>query len=106
MRQLVLLPASGPPWELAIFRPASYEPIQMMSSRPPILMLSTTMYECLPLSCPRYGTEMRLLALPGEPPQIVPARDPPLDELDSTPAFNPADPEPVPVHEFDQTVSW
>ena len=46
------------------------------------------------------------LGLPIEPPRDAPARDPPLEELDQTPAFDPADPEPVPEYEFDQTVSW
>ena len=46
------------------------------------------------------------LGLPVEPPRVAPARDPPLDEFDQTPAFDPADPVPKPKYEFDQTVSW
>ena len=46
------------------------------------------------------------LDLPSEPPRVAPARDPPLEELNQTPAFDPADPESVPEYEFDQSVSW
>jgi hypothetical protein len=73
--------------------------------------LIARIYECLPLSCPRCGAEMRLIAFlteptvvkpilvhlgwPSEPPRVALPRDPPLDDLDQTPAFDPADPEPV-----------
>lgn len=62
------------------------------------------------------------LGLPAEPPRVAPARDPPLDDLDQTPTFDPADPVPEPdesmdgrvrakqdaraEYEFDQSVSW
>ena len=46
------------------------------------------------------------LGLPAEPPRVARARDPPLDDLDQTPAFDPADPVPEPEYEFDQSVSW
>ena len=45
------------------------------------------------------------LGLPAEPPRVAPARDPPLDDLDQTPAFDPADPVPEPEYEFDQSLS-
>jgi len=84
--------------------------------------LIARIYECLPLSCPSCGAEMRLIAfltdpasvkpilvhlgLPAEPPRVAPARDPPLDDFDQTSAFDPADPVPEPEYEFDQSVSW
>ena len=46
------------------------------------------------------------LELPAEPPPVAPARGPPLDGLDQTPAFELTDPAPVPEYEFDQTASW
>ena len=46
------------------------------------------------------------LGLPAEPPRVAPARDPPLDDLDQTPAIDPADPVSEPEYEFNQTVSW
>ena len=46
------------------------------------------------------------LGLPTEPPAIAPARPPPLDDLDQTPAFDLTDPEPAPEYEFNQSVSW
>ena len=46
------------------------------------------------------------LGVPAEPPAIPPARAPPLDDLDQTPAFDLTAPEPAPKYEFNQTVSW
>lgn len=84
--------------------------------------LIARIYECLPLACPSCGAQMRLIAfltdpasvkpilvhlgLPAEPPPLAPARDPPLEGIDQTPAFDMTDPAPVPEYEFDQTVSW
>jgi hypothetical protein len=49
------------------------------------------------------------LDLPHRPPPLAPARAPPqidflTDPSDQTPAFDPAEPEPVPEFEFDQSV--
>ena len=46
------------------------------------------------------------LGLPAQPPRVAPARDPRLEDLDQTPAIDPADPIPEPEYEFDQNVSW
>ena len=46
------------------------------------------------------------LGLPAEPPRAAPAREPPLDDLDQSPAFDPADRVPEPEYEFDQSVFW
>ena len=46
------------------------------------------------------------LGLPAGPPRVAPARDPPLDDLDQTSAFDPVDPVPEPEYEFHQRVSW
>jgi hypothetical protein len=37
---------------------------------------------------------------------MSPARDPPLGDLDQTPAIDPADPFPEPERELDQSGSW
>ena len=75
----------------------------------------------LPLLCPACGGEMRILAfltdppvvsaillhldLPHKPPPRSPARGPPQSDLltgllDQTPAFDPAEPEPIPDQRF------
>jgi hypothetical protein len=48
------------------------------------------------------------LDLPPTPPPLAPARGPPLyeAELDQTPAWVPAGPQPQPEFEFDQTLTW
>jgi hypothetical protein len=40
------------------------------------------------------------LGLPAELPTIAPARAPPLDDLDQTPAFDLTDLEPAPEYDF------
>jgi hypothetical protein len=85
--------------------------------------LPPSIYDVLPLLCPACGAEMRILAfltdppvvsaillhldLPHKPPPLSPARGPPQSDLltgllDQTPAFDPAEPEPIPDFEFDQ----
>ena len=84
--------------------------------------LLARIYEVLPLLCPSCGGEMRILAfltepvtvrtilvhleLPHCPPPLTPARGPPQHDLllDQTPAFDVADPEPVPEYDFDQSL--
>jgi hypothetical protein len=49
------------------------------------------------------------LELPHKPPPLSPARGPPQSDLltgllDQTPAFDPAEPEPVPDFDFDQSL--
>ena len=45
------------------------------------------------------------LALPTRPPPLSPARAPPQTDLgfDQSSGFDPADPEPIPEYEFDQS---
>ena len=78
----------------------------------------------LPLVCPACGAEMKILAfltdppvvsaillhldLPHKPPSLSPARGPPQSDLlvellGQTPAFDPAEPDPVPDFDFDQS---
>ena len=85
-------------------------------------MLLARIYEVLPLLCPACGGLMRILAfitdppvvaailvhleLPHRPPPISPARGPPQGDflLDQTPAFDPAEAEPIPEFVFDQSL--
>lgn len=86
-------------------------------------MLLARIYEVLPLLCPACGGSMSILAFltdppvvsaillhldpPHRPPPLSPARGPPQGELllDQTPAFDLADPEPVPDFQFDQSLT-
>jgi Putative transposase/Transposase zinc-binding domain len=88
-------------------------------------VLLARIYEVLPLLCPACGSQMKILAFltdppvvraillhldfPHRPPPLAPARGPPqidflTDPSDQTPGFDPAEPEPVPEFEFDQSV--
>jgi len=93
-------------------------------------MLLARIYAAFPLSCPKCGTEMRIIAFITEagpvqrilshigerttPPRITPARGPPLwEEEDSGSIFLDeqrwtGDPlaQPQPEYEFDQRISW
>jgi hypothetical protein len=88
-------------------------------------VLIARIYEVLPPTCPRCGGEMWLITFiaepesvkriltdlgePTTPPPVSPARSPPLWEAcdrDQTPAFDPAEAEPEPGIDFDQTESW
>jgi len=116
--------ATGPPDSVAPADPAR------SAARSRWARLIARIYEVSPLSCPGCGAEMRILAfltdpapvvailrhldLPTQPPALSPARgppqpdlplegEPPLD-LDQTPAFDPAEPEPLHDADFDQ--SW
>lgn len=84
--------------------------------------LLARIYEVLPLRCPACGGEMKVLAfitdpltvqrilrhlaISPRPPPVSPPRRPPQRELafDQTPAFDPAEPEPIPEVDFDQSV--
>ena len=91
--------------------------------------LVARIYDVLPLVCPGHrakrgrGASMRIIAfvtdpvpvrsilsyldLPTRPPPLSPARAPPqgLFAFDQTGGFDPADPEPIPEFEFDQSIS-
>lgn len=91
------------------------------SSRMLWAQLLARIYEVLPLLCPACGGEMRIVSfitlpstverillhldLPHRAPRVSPARGPPQAELDldQSPAFDLADPEPSPEYEFDQS---
>ncbi len=84
--------------------------------------LIARIYDVLPLVCPSCGGSMSIIAfitdpvpvrsiltyldLPTRPPPLSPARAPPqgLFEFDQTGGFDPADPEPVPEFELDQSL--
>ena len=91
--------------------------------------LIARIYEVSPLRCPNCSAEMRIVAFLTDPPAIVailrhldlptrsptlsPARGPPQpdlpldpgapDHLDQTPAFDAAEPDPIPDFDFDQS---
>ena len=84
--------------------------------------LIARIYEVLPLLCPSCGASMSIIAfvtdpvpvrsilshldLPARPPTLSPARAPPQGTFafDQTGGFDPADPEPIPEFEFDQSL--
>ena len=94
------------------------------------VMLLARIYEAFPLTCPRCGAEMRIIALitkpvdvrailehigePATPPRIAQARGPPEWYEDATEhaiaaeAGSAGDPyvQPAPEYEHDQRVSW
>jgi len=94
------------------------------------VMLLARIYEAFPLTCPRCGAEMRIIAFiteavdvrailehidePATPPRIASARGPPQWYEDSGKGFINAendlqgDPlaQPEPEYEYDQRVSW
>jgi hypothetical protein len=117
----------SPPATVATAKPDAHSSEDRPPSRTAYLwaVLLARIYEILPLTCPRCGCEMRLIAFmtepasvkrilthlgePTTPPPVSPARSPPLREAfdwDQTPAFNPAEAEPEAEFDFDQTVSW
>ena len=97
-------------------------PGRRMSSR--WASLIARIYDVLPLVCPSCGASMSIIAfitdpvpvrsilsyldLPTQPPPLSPARAPPqgLFEFDQTGGFDPADPEPIPEFEFDQSLPY
>ena len=84
--------------------------------------LIARIYDVLPLVCPSCGASMRIIAfvtdpvplrsiltyldLPTRPPPLSPARAPPqgIFGFDQTNEFDPADTEPIPEFEFDQSL--
>jgi hypothetical protein len=123
--------ASHTEWPQHLDPPATAAPPRATGLEPPRRCASylwaallARIYECLPLSCPHCAAPMRLIAfitepatirpilshldLPPTPPPLAPARGPPLyeAELDQTPAWVPAGPQPQPEFEFDQTLTW
>ena len=86
-------------------------------------LLLARIYEVLPLLCPQCGGEMKIVAFitgavaigkilnhlgePTSPPRLLPARGPPLWEIQGA-DFGEIDPQaqPAPDYEFDQRVAW
>ena len=100
-------------------------PAQASPARIRWAVLLARIYDVLPLMCPACGAEMKILAfltdppvvsaivlhldLPHKPPPLSPARGPPQSDLltgllDQTSTFDPAEPEPVPDFDFDQSL--
>jgi len=93
-------------------------------------MLLARIYEAFPLTCPRCGAEMRIIAFiteavdvrailehigePATPPRIAQARGPPewyegsAEDSSDTVNYLSGDPlaQPEPEYEYDQRVSW
>ena len=89
------------------------------------MLLLTRIYEVLPLVCPQYGGDMRIIAFIneglvireilghlGEPtsaPSLAPARGPALWEVPvpgHSERENDPQAQPAPDYEFDQRVAW
>jgi hypothetical protein len=86
------------------------------------VMLVARIYEAFPLTCPRCGAEMRIIAFiteavdvrailehigePATPPRIARARGPPEWYEDAAEHAVTAGAQPAPEHEYDQRVSW
>ena len=86
-------------------------------------MLLARIYEVLPLVCPQCGGEMKIIAFiteavaireildhlgePTSPPRLLPARGPPLWEMQGS-EMGESDPQaqPAPDYEFDQRIAW
>ena len=86
-------------------------------------LLLARIYEVLPLLCPQCGGEMRIIAFitegtaireilghlgePTSPPRLMPARGPPLWEMQGS-GSDAIDPhaQPAPDYEFDQRIAW
>ncbi|MEA3278159.1 MAG: transposase [Pseudomonadota bacterium] len=108
----------------------SAETLYRSPARYPWAMLLARIYETFPLTCPKCGAEMRIIAFitlavdvrailehigePSMPPRIALARGPPLREEDDSGTifldeerFS-GDPlaQPEPEYEFDQRISW
>ena len=86
-------------------------------------LLLARIYEVLPLLCPQCGGEMKIIAFitgavaigkilnhlgePTSPPRLLPARGPPLWEMQGSESDE-IDPQaqPAPDYEFDQRIAW
>ena len=99
------------------------EPPHRKAARYVWALLLARIYEVLPLLCPQCGGEMKIVAFitgavaigkilnhlgePTSPPRLLPARGPPLWEIQGA-DFGEIDPQaqPAPDYEFDQRVAW
>ncbi len=101
----------------------STEPAHRQAARYVWALLLARIYEVLPLLCPNCGGEMRIIAFitegavireilghlgePTSPPRLMPARGPPLWEMQDS-GSDAIDPQaqPAPDYEFDQRIAW
>ena len=99
------------------------EPPHRKAARYVWAMLLARIYEVLPLVCPQCGGEMKIIAFineavaireilghlgePTSPPRLLPARGPPLWEMQGSESDE-IDPQaqPAPDYEFDQRTAW
>ena len=99
------------------------EPAHRPAARYVWALLLARIYEVLPLLCPKCGGEMRIIAFitegavireilghlgePTSPPRLMPARSPPLWEMQDS-GSDAIDPQaqPAPDYEFDQRIAW
>ncbi len=102
---------------------APAEPLHRQAARYVWALLLARIYEVLPLLCPKRGGEMKIIAFitegtvireilghlgePTSPPRLMPARGPPLWEMQDS-GSDAIDPQaqPAPDHEFDQRIAW
>jgi hypothetical protein len=102
---------------------APAEPLHRKAARYVWALLLARIYEVLPLLCPKCGGEMRIIAFitegavireilghlgePTSPPRLIPARGPPLWEMQDsgTDAIDPQA-QPAPDYDFDQRIAW
>ena len=99
------------------------EPAHRQAARYVWALLLARIYEVLPLLCPKCGGEMKIIAFitegavireilghlgePKSPPRLMPARGPPLWEMQNR-GSDTIDPraQPAPDYEFDQRIAW
>ena len=99
------------------------EPAHRQAARYVWALLLARIYEVLPLLCPKCGGVMRIIAFitegtvireilghlgePTSPPRLMPARGPPLWEMQDS-GSEAIDPQaqPEPDYEFDQRIAW
>ncbi|MCM8614066.1 transposase [Accumulibacter sp.] len=101
----------------------SAEPLHRQAARYVWALLLARIYEVLPLLCPQCGREMKIIAFitegpaigqilghlgePTSPPRLMPARGPPLWEMqDNAPGEIDLQAQPAPDYEFDQRIAW
>lgn len=124
--------ALAQPTEIAVVPPpvvsippgaAPTEPAHRQAARYVWALLLARIYEVLPLLCPKCGGEMKIIAFitegtvireilghlgePTSPPRLMPARGPPLWEMqDSGSDAIDCCAQPAPDYEFDQRIAW
>ncbi len=120
-----IVPAADSTLNTAVAPPAATadESLHRKAARYAWALLLARIYEVLPLLCPKCGGKMRIIAFiteavavkkilahlgePTAPPRLMPARGPPLWEMQDggSDAIDPL-PQAAPEYEFDQRVAW